>query len=258
MKTDRVLGQPINRLPIKYRWSHRLAIHRVLVKTFNFLIKHIPFRVKYGVATNIKRNRLPYSLVDSGEVKNVLQVGAPNDTLSSGRSRGMLFALLNRSGTTVIVEPDPESETAFNEIKSERNLDGLVFHKGGAWNEKTNLKLYIDPSHPATNFTEGTVDDYDEHRMKDFDTIEIACNTVDNILAEHNIDSVDLVSMTTNGAEMEILAGMEHTFEKGIKYICIARHLHIEGYMELLNSKGFELLAHDDRGYTFSCRTIRG
>jgi len=243
-------NKPVNKLPLKYRWSHRLWIHRVLVKCYNFIASILPFSIKYGVGKKLKKNTYPYNLIQSGEVKNIMQIGAPTDTLKAGRSRGMYFGLFNKSGKTIIVEPASSSEKEFNKIINSQKIENMQFYRSGAWNEKKLLKLYIDPSHPATNFTEGTVK-YSEDRLKDFDLIEIPCDSVDNILTDLGIDSLDLVSMTTNGAEIEIIEGMEKTLHKGIKYICIARHLHIGDYEGKLESLGYKLLAYDDRGYTF-------
>jgi hypothetical protein len=55
---------------------------------------------------------MPYTLVGPGDV--VLQVGAPSDTLRSGRSRGMHLALRTApTGRAVIIEPEPSSAAAF-------------------------------------------------------------------------------------------------------------------------------------------------
>lgn len=247
---EETLTKPVNNLPLKYRWSHRLWIHRILVKSFNLIASFIPFNIKYAIGKKMKKNVYPYNLIKDGIVKNVIQIGAPKDTLQAGRSRGMYFGLFNKLGKTVIIEPASSSEIAFNGVIKNQKLDNMIFYRSGAWNEKKLLKLYSDPSHPATNFTEGTVD-YDEERLKDFDKIEIPCDSVDNILRTLNINEIDLISMTTNGAEMEIIEGMEETLKKGVTYICIARHLHIGDYEGKLQSLGYKLLAYDDRGYTF-------
>lgn len=242
--------KPVNKLPVKYLWSHKLWIHRFLVKVYNGAASLLPFGFKYSIGKYLKKNKYPYNLIRSGEVKNVMQIGAPKDTLMAGRSRGMYFGLFNKSGKTIIVEPATSSEKAFNDIISRRKMDDMIFYRSGAWNEKKNLKLYHDPNHPATNFTEGTVD-YDEERLKDFEVIEIPCDTVDNILQNLKIDSIDLISMTTNGAEIEIIEGMSSVLSKGVKYLCIAMHLHIGDYDGLIKSYGYKLHAYDDRGYTY-------
>ena len=240
---------PINRLPFRFRWSHRGKLHRILVKIYNSCAKACPFGIKYGIGKARRKNWYPYKLIKPGST--VVQIGAPRDTLLAGRSRGMYFSLFNGpKGKTVVIEPAKESETAFNRFKERHGLEDLIFLRSGAWNERKNLKLYVDPSHPATNFTEGTVD-YEPDRLAQFDVIEIPCNTVDDLLGQVDIEQVDLLSMTTNGAEIEILQGMSNTLKRGVRYICLARHLHLGDLAQVMESYGYEEFAYDDRGVTY-------
>ena len=240
---------PVNRLPLKYRWSHRLKIHRVMVKLYNAVATRCPFAIKYGIGKRLRASQFPYKLIQPGST--VVQIGAPRDTLVAGRSRGMYFSLFNGpQGKTVIIEPASASEEAFNKVKRKRGLNDLIFVKSGAWNEEKLLKLYVDPNHPATNFTEGTVE-YDEERLAQFDMIEIPVKTVDQIMEECGIEKIDMISMTTNGAEIEILQGMSKTLAQGIPYICIALHTHRGDFEAMMRTYGYEPHAYDDRGITY-------
>ena len=240
---------PVNTQPLRFKWSHRGKLHRVLIKTYNTLTSFCPFGIKYGIGKMRRASKYPYKLIKPGST--IVQIGAPSDTLRAGRSRGMYFSLFNgKNGKTVIIEPASTSEVAFNKIKKQRGLSDLVFICSGAWNEEKDLKLYIDPTHPATNFTEGTVD-YEPERLAQFEQISIPCNTVDNLLAKADIGKVDLLSMTTNGAEIEILEGMTETLSKGIEFICLAGHLHLGDLKKLMAGYGYEEYAFDDRGVTY-------
>ena len=240
---------PVNTQPLRFRWSHRAKLHRVLVKTFNAVVGLCPFTLKYAIGKRLRRDKFPYKLIKPGST--VVQIGAPRDTLVAGRSRGMYFSLFNGcTGKTVIIEPAETSQTAFLARKAKHKLDDLIFLCSGAWNEETELKLFVDPSHPATNFTEGTVD-YDADRLAEFEQINIPCNTVDNLLRDASIDHVDMLSMTTNGAEIEILEGMTESLARGIEYICLAGHLHLGDLKKLMLSHGYEEFAFDDRGVTY-------
>ena len=240
---------PVNTRPLRFKWSHRGKIHRVLVKVYNAMAGVCPFGIKYGIGKKRRSNKYPYKLIKPGST--IVQIGAPCDTLKAGRSRGMYFSLFNGpTGKTVIIEPASTSEDAFTKIKNARGLKDLIFVCNGAWNEEKDLKLYIDPSHPATNFTEGTVD-YEPERLAQFEQISIPCNTVDNLLEKAGVANVDLLSMTTNGAEIEILEGMTKTLERGIEFICLAGHLHLGDLKDLMGGYGYEEYAFDDRGVTY-------
>ena len=73
-----------SRTPLKYRCNHQGGLHRNVVKAGTRALSMAPVASKYGVAARIKRRSLPYKLL-----KNCVgvQVGAPHDTLSAGRSR---------------------------------------------------------------------------------------------------------------------------------------------------------------------------
>ncbi|MEM9820475.1 MAG: FkbM family methyltransferase [Bacteroidota bacterium] len=211
------------------------------------MMRYVPFGLKYGIGQARRKDRFPYKLIDPG--KTVVQVGAPIDTLGSGRSRAMHFALrTGAQGKTVIIEPDSASQKMFESHRHKRNLKQIHFVNSGAWSEKKTLRFYIDPKHPATNFTEG-VRQYSEKEMAAYQLIELEADTIDHILEDLKIDDPYMVSITTNGAEPEIIKGLQHNIAKGLPFICLARTG--EKYIELMNQYGYELYAHDDRGYTF-------
>jgi FkbM family methyltransferase len=243
------MSQLANKRLVRFSWSHRLWIHRFLVKCFNQTARFIPFNLKYAIGKSLRKNQFPYKLIQPGST--IVQIGAPSDTLLAGRSRGMYFSLFNGAkGKTVIIEPAETSEQAFKKLAAAKGLKDLIFCKSGAWNKPTNLVFYFDPNHPATNFTEGTVD-YDQERLAQFQRVEIPCDTVDNILSKHNIGKVDLLSITTNGAEIEILEGMRETMKQGLDYICLALHEHRGDFKKLMDEMGYEEFAYDDRGITY-------
>lgn len=236
-----------NRPYFKFLWSHDLAIHRFLIRVYNALIRYIPFAIKYGLGLKLRKNRYPYCLIKTGSV--IVQVGAPRDTLLAGRSRGMYFSLLaGANGKVFIIEPDTESATCFEKTLRGRGLNNTVVCRFAAWNESGLLRIYVSDRHPASNFTEGTKN-YTETRLSEFRVVEMPATTVDEIILQSGVEQVDLVSITTNGAEREILEGMRGLISSGLSHIALAHTG--ECYDKMMESFGYELLAHDDRGFTF-------
>ncbi len=72
---------------------------------------------------------------------------------------------------------------------------------------------------------------------------------IDDLLAEHEFSHVDLISITTNGAESEILKGLRRTIDRDRPYICLARTE--ASFSEEMTAYGYELVGEDDRGFTF-------
>ena len=234
--------------PLRFKWDHRNPVHRTLVKAANRSLARIPIATKYRVGERLRARKPPYSLIGPGDV--IVQVGAPSDTLLSGRSRGMHMALRCRGGRAIIVEPDPASAAEFRSRAAELGLDHVTVVNAGAWFEPSSLTLLVDRSHPATNFVEGTVD-YDEERKADFERIEVPVMTLDQIVkdAVGAYGPVRLVSITTNNSEREIIRGMQEVINAGLQYLCLARTG--SGYDEFVNEFGFEYLVSDDRGFTY-------
>jgi FkbM family methyltransferase len=245
----------VDKTPLRFRWSHLHPMHRRTVKVANRLLSRLPLRPKYAATARLRRSKLPYSLVGPGSV--VIQVGAPADTLHAGRSRGMHLAIKSHGGAALIVEPDPHSAAEFGRCARELGLDHVTVVNAGAWDHEDTLSLLVDPSHPATNFVDGQVP-YDDSRRADFTAVEVPVRTLDDMAAEAFGPGrkVDLVSITTNNSEREILAGMDQLVANGLEFLCLARTG--EGYHGLARELGFEFLGNDDRGFTYRRRPTSG
>lgn len=231
----------------RFKWSHEHKIHRFGVRVFNAVMSLIPLPVKYYFGKRLRKNSYPYKLIHEGSV--VVQVGAPKDTLQSGRSRGMFFSLFSgNTGKVILIEPDVPSLKEYEIAAEKLGRRNILSCPVALWSEKKKITVYINKSHPASNFSEGTKN-YDAGILKSYQTVELEADTMDSLLEEHGIERVDLVSITTNGAEKEILAGMQQTILNGLPYICLAKTG--ENYVELMESLGYRLDAYDDRGYTF-------
>jgi FkbM family methyltransferase len=236
---------------LRFKWNHRAKLHRDLIKFYNSIMRYIPFSVKYSIGKNLRSNQPPYSLVPN--LSTVIQVGAPKDTLEAGRSRGMYFCIFAQSKCRVIIiEPDPENISKFRLNIQHQSLHNVTLIQNAAWSKNTDLKLYADSRHPATNFISGCTS-YNDDRMRDFREINVSAKTIDSILADLGLKQVDLISITTNGAEWEIIAGMVNTIDMGLKYICIATGQPDDHLLhQKMNQLGYSLYAYDDRGCTFS------
>jgi FkbM family methyltransferase len=239
---------------LRFMWSHESRLHMRAVRIFNAIMHRVPFDLKYRIGRALRAQRAPYVLATPGSV--VVQVGAPRDTLMSGRSRAFFFSLfVGPTGRAVVVEPDPESVAAFRESCARKGLSHVSVVDKAAWSESGTLDIYIDDEHPATNFT-GAARSYDDDRMSRYRKITLPASTIDDILDELGLAKVDIVSITTNGAELEILRGMRRTLERGVRYIALAETGAVPD--TVMSEFGFEPYAFDDRGRTFIRRDGSG
>jgi FkbM family methyltransferase len=164
----------------------------------------------------------------------------------------MTFARLSQpDGCVVVVEPDPASADDFRRTATRHGLSHIRVVSAAAWSERTRIDLETDASHPATNFTSGTVD-YDASALARFSKVTVDAVPIDALVQDYDLQSVDVVSVTTNGAEEQILAGMSETLAHHRPYVCLARTR--DSYSALMSDLGYELLGQDDRGFTFQPR----
>lgn len=230
-----------------YKISRMSAIHNILRKVMNNLLWALPMSLKYGQYSfgMLWRNyRLPYSEIREGWV--VVQMGAPWDLLQAGRSRAIHFSKRVGGGQVVIIEPDEKNVTQLNEFIKKYNIDNIIVVPKGAWSKNTRLRFLIDDKHPASNLIEDVYDstrtDISKYRVEEIDV-----DSLENILNELDIESVDLLSITTNGAEAEILNGLRNISSKIKRISIIGNPSRYPAILDL----GFELSSEDDRGYFY-------
>lgn len=225
-------------------------VWRLATRPVAWGLRQMPVRLQYSSGLKFRAKRAPYNLVRPGD--HVIQIGVPSDLLAVGRSRaGYFLHLVSGGGKLIIMEPDPINCDAFEEFARKLGLqDRLVVVPAGGWSEKKMLGFYQSREHPASAVLADLSDATPaEMKRRGYNEMQIPVTTVDQVLEEHGLDTPRLVSVTTNGAELEILDGMKGTVDAGLEYISLA--ITDDGYVEEMRSRGYAHHADDDRGFTF-------
>jgi len=105
---------------------------------------------------------------------------------------------LNKDLTVVAIEPNP-----YNFIKLKKrfkNNKHVLLVEKACWLRKETMPFHIlpEPSH-------GRLKIYDRPHPRQTEIVNVEADTLDNILAELNIDCVDYVKIDTEGFESRIL-----------------------------------------------------
>ena len=96
------------------------------------------------------------------------------------------------------------------------NKDKYTINKG-VWSKQEKRKLYIlDNRLGSSSMYEPDINNFDLHNIrkdnyKNYDitrTIEINCDSINNLLSELNLENLDYLKIDTQGAELEILNGL--------------------------------------------------
>lgn len=226
-------------------------MHRAVVRAANKVLRSVPVRPKYQGGLFLRKTKLPYRLCEG---RNVVQIGAPFDTLGAGRSRAAYLGMcIGPTGKLLVVEPLPKSASAFEAFASEQLRCDTTVVASAVWDEPGTVELMVDDEHPATNFA-GTSVDYEADRLAEYRAVTVPSNTLDAIVAEAGFPRPDIVSITTNWAELTILKGMTEMIAAGVPYICVALGPEDELYERELGEMGYDQVGFDDRGATYKRR----
>ncbi len=223
--------------------------YRAITRPIAAVLRRVPPTFNYAIGLTARRSKYPYKLIEPTDT--VVQIGAPRDLLAVGRSRSIYFALMAERGRTIIIEPDPENIAAMRQFVTRMGLqDRVTVVPSGAWSKKDTLVFLSSPEHPASNLLADVVEDSNQQLGdRHYDEIRVPVDSVDSILASVGAGVPKIVSITTNGAEKQILEGMTDTIARGCKYVAFAATE--EGLADEIARRGLKIVAYDDRGYTF-------
>jgi FkbM family methyltransferase len=224
-------------------------LFRIMTVLYNGALRSVPYNLKYSLGEAPRRRKLPYSSIEETDL--VVQFGAPRDILLAGRSRAIHFARLASKGKVIVVEPDPDNCAALKAyIKAHSLQDRIVLVEEGAWNESGELTFLSSATHPAANVLVSAKEITDDLiRSRNYRKIMVPVNTGDAILERLGLGKPKLISITTNGAEPQIISGLRRTLQSRVPYISLA--FTGSGYEEIMRDCGYKLKATDDRGFTF-------
>lgn len=199
------------------------------IYTKKMLIKHMlyyPLRlfpvggVKHKILKSIlkKQNSLPMYLV-AYRGDTIVQVGTPNIITMRRYSR-----LVSDSGRVIVIEADPDNCSKLEEYRKARKMANVTIINKGGWSVSGVMMLaksdHYDGDHKIC--TQGVEIDND-FRTTYSNHVEIAVDTIDNMLDSIGVESVNYMAITVNGAELEVLKGCENLISKSDNLVVYAK-----------------------------------
>ena len=113
--------------------------------------------------------------------------------------------LVQPDGHVIAVEAVPENIKLIKENLRINRLNNVTVVEAAAWKEKSTLTFHWE-GHQAGSLLPNIV----RNKTK----LTVPANSIDNILNELNIFSVDFIRVQVNGVELDVLQGMHNTLEK--------------------------------------------
>jgi len=143
------------------------------------------------------------ALVKRGEC--VVQVGTPYI-----KTVDKLAKLVGKTGKVVIIEASCENVERLSSRVRNQKLSNVSIVAKGAWSKK-GKRDFVRAKDPLDNRIA------DDNILHDNDLVPggyigkeaIDVDTIDNIAKELGVNSIDYISITVNGAELNVLKGME-------------------------------------------------
>lgn len=226
-------------------------VFRVASRMFTKVVSRLPASLTYAVGHEFSKRRAPYCYLEPSDV--VVQVGSARDILQTGRSRPILLARQVPHGIVIVIEADADSAQALRDFSARYKIANVTVVRSGAWDEPGEVSFLSSAVHPAANLVEEVkAVDSKALRQRDYVHQTVKVDTIDNILQQLEAGIPRLVSITTNGSEIPILGGMVETMQRGCEYISLA--MTQKGLTEHMADLGYEVVARDDRGYSFRKR----
>jgi len=145
--------------------------------------------------------------------ETIVQVGA-----QPGGELLRLAQIVGERGRVIAIEPEPANVEGLRKTLEKNSAKNVTIIPKGAWSGKGKQRLLLSP-HPGDHKinVSGVLHDNDLKPENYQSFAEIEVDTVDNILRTLGINRVDYVKITINGAELEVLKGMEETLRGDLR-----------------------------------------
>lgn len=210
--TDRIIFLVISFLSgvlaIPYSMIKKIGIRRSIVIIFaqlmpkDFLIDFLG--VKF-IARKGKTDILILNEISEPWMKNIFKPNRDDVVVDVGSHVGkyslVASKLVGNSGKVIAIEAEPENYKALLRNISINSFTNITPLNLAAFNKNSKINLYIDELDNQNSL---------KANIKRGRSVEVEARTIDSIANEYNISKIDFLKIDVEGAEVEVLEGMEH------------------------------------------------
>lgn len=182
-------------------------------------------RFRYLVPPNLKETYDLGKFYDISQGDVILEIGAYTGIYAIKMSK-----LVGDTGKVIAVEAINKNYKILQKNIEINNISNLIALKKAVWNKKGTLKFYSNKMQDNSAI-KGIVNTKN--------TIEVECDTIDSIVKNQNIKKVDFIRIQVNGAENEVIDGMDETIKYKPKLMVTAAYTDKEKIARKLSSKGY-------------------
>lgn len=193
---------------------------KLYLRENKFFRKFPSYFFQYRLMSFLHNMIPPFNYLKRGDTG--IQVGCAEWMLDFGVSMPLIMsAIVGNEGQVVVVEPDQRNIDKLEEYLKRHKIENITIVKKAAWREKTIGKFNFYADRTSSNVIAATED---ESSWKDTagylgrqkDVREVEMDTIDNICANLHLKP-DLVNLTINCTEFEVIKGMNELMKQGVK-----------------------------------------
>lgn len=205
-------GEPLRKPP--FRWARQFyKVRRGLVRIATIPLRSLPegpFKARARTFLLNFQHSLPTEfVVNRGDV--VVQIGTPNPATMRRFRRAV-----GDQGRLLIVEAMPDNQERLAQAIAADGFTNVDLIRAAACNENRDGELAISPFWGDHKIPLETITMDNDRRPENaaMETIPVRFVRLDDALAALGIDGIDYLSVTVNGAEMEVLKGARELLAK--------------------------------------------
>jgi FkbM family methyltransferase len=156
----------------------------------------------------------------------------------------MASKIVGDEGKVIAIEPEPENLKILKKNIKLNNLKNVITINKGIWSSKKDLKMNKGQYNRSHTFVE-------DHPEKTSEGLVLQVDTLDDILKELNIKTVDFIKMDIEGSEVEALDGMGEVFK-------FKPNMVIAAYHQFRGKETYHDVVKKLKDNNFQLRTLKG
>jgi len=171
------------------------------------------FTRRYLLMNDVHRRLHPFQLLRADDV--VVHVGFDRVYLPTGQSHPLVMAaLLKDRGRIVCIDPDPRNTGALESYARAQGITNVAIHNRAVWSTEQELEFVFAEGWSPMSVAREVADPVDGDVPNRGIVSRIRAAPLRTVVGDATWDRITVLSLTTNGAEKEILQACGNVLER--------------------------------------------
>jgi FkbM family methyltransferase len=163
----------------------------------------LDFTRRYVLLNEVHRRLHPFQLLRADDT--VVHVGFDRVYLPTGQSHPLVMAALLERGRIVCIDPDPRNTAALDHYARENGITNVTIHNRAVWSAEQELEFVFADGWSPMSVAKEVAAPVDGEVPRRGTVSRVLAAPLRAIVGADLWDEITVLSLTTNGAEKEIL-----------------------------------------------------